>query len=540
MSARSRRGASAASSTSGVSSATSTAAAPAADGRGPRSETEELALRVEAVDRGMALAGGRVEPAVADAVRAAVDGVRARLALGVDHTVVALVGGTGSGKSSLFNAISGLEFADVGVRRPTTADVTACVWGASGALLDWLEVRDDRRIERESELDADSEAALRGLVLLDLPDHDSVEVGHRVVVDRLLPMVDLLVWVVDPQKYADDALHSGYLRQLAGHEDAMVVVLNQMDTVPVEVHAQLAADVARLLREDGLVGVRVALASARSGSGIASLRALLADVVARRSTAAVRAGAEIRDAALLLGGQVAAREPGRDALPIGSTVEALAQAAGLPAVADALEAVVRGGGSVVPAFGAVQTDTVDHARATWLAVAGSDLPEPWRRALADRIATTDVVRRTVNDGLAQIGVAARRSRGAAVASVACLIALVVALAAGAVVAVAGAGADSFDPWAVGGGAALRIAIGAVAVALICGPAALVIRRRDARRRAGVVRREGRAALDAIVEAQLVVPTLELLGEHREVRELAATAARREPPTATRAPSSSPG
>src|SRR5699024_5539370 len=49
-----------------------------------------------------------------------------RLDLGVDHTIVALAGGTGSGKSSTFNALSGLEFADVGVKRPTTARVNAC------------------------------------------------------------------------------------------------------------------------------------------------------------------------------------------------------------------------------------------------------------------------------------------------------------------------------------------------------------------------------------------------------------------------------
>ena len=45
----------------------------------------------------------------------------------------------------------------------------------------------------------------------------------------MVELVDLLVWVADPQKYADAALHDGYLRPLAGHGDAMVVVLNQAD-----------------------------------------------------------------------------------------------------------------------------------------------------------------------------------------------------------------------------------------------------------------------------------------------------------------------
>ena len=46
---------------------------------------------------------------------------------------------------------------------------------------------------------------LDGLVLLDLPDHDSTEVAHHLEVDRLVQLADLLVWVLDPQKYADAA-----------------------------------------------------------------------------------------------------------------------------------------------------------------------------------------------------------------------------------------------------------------------------------------------------------------------------------------------
>ena len=66
-------------------------------------------------------------------------------------------------------------------------------------------------------------------MLLDLPDHDSTELSHRLEVDRLVQLVDVLVWVVDPQKYADAALHDRYLKPLAGHADVMMVVLNQAD-----------------------------------------------------------------------------------------------------------------------------------------------------------------------------------------------------------------------------------------------------------------------------------------------------------------------
>ena len=107
------------------------------------------------------------------------------------------------------------------MRRPTTSAATAAVWGsAGGGLLDWLDV------PMRHSLDG---GGPDGLVLLDLPDFDSVETSHRLEVDRLVRLVDLLIWVVDPQKYADAALHDRYLRRLAGHAGAMLVVLNQAD-----------------------------------------------------------------------------------------------------------------------------------------------------------------------------------------------------------------------------------------------------------------------------------------------------------------------
>ena len=50
-----------------------------------------------------------------------------------------------------------------------------------------------------------------GLVLLDLPDFDSRRLEHRVEADRVLELVDVFVWVTDPQKYADARLHHDYL-----------------------------------------------------------------------------------------------------------------------------------------------------------------------------------------------------------------------------------------------------------------------------------------------------------------------------------------
>ena len=77
-----------------------------------------------------------------DRADAVVAKVAERTALVGGHTVVALAGATGSGKSSLFNALVGDAVAKVGVRRPTTSTPTAAIWGDEpvGDLLDWLGV----------------------------------------------------------------------------------------------------------------------------------------------------------------------------------------------------------------------------------------------------------------------------------------------------------------------------------------------------------------------------------------------------------------
>ena len=132
-----------------------------------------------------------------------------RRSLSADHTVVGFFGATGSGKSSLFNAVSGAEIATAAARRPTTAEPLAGVWGADGSepLLDWLEVRNRHHAAPVAGF-ADEGT---GLILLDLPDFDSTRAANREIVERMVGLVDVLVWVLDPQKYADAAVHNDFL-----------------------------------------------------------------------------------------------------------------------------------------------------------------------------------------------------------------------------------------------------------------------------------------------------------------------------------------
>ncbi len=242
--------------------------------------------RLVALDSIVELGRERLDPAEVDAARSVLDRASERMGLGAEFTVVALAGSTGSGKSSLFNALSGTDLSQVGVRRPTTATAHAAVWGngSSSRLLDWLGV--PRRHHQD-------DPELNGLVLLDLPDHDSTQVEHRLEVDRLAGLVDLFVWVVDPQKYADAALHDGYLRPLASHAAVTLIVLNQIDKLQEAERRRCAADMARLVRADGLRDVKVMTTSARTGEGIEGLRDAIVERVRQERAAVERLSADL-------------------------------------------------------------------------------------------------------------------------------------------------------------------------------------------------------------------------------------------------------
>ncbi|MFC8393431.1 GTPase [Streptomyces sp. NPDC057238] len=231
----------------------------------------------------------------------------ARRRLSGQHTVVAIAGATGSGKSQLFNALAGVPVSETGVRRPTTAAPIACSWSDGAAsLIERLGIPPRLR-RRPLQATADADERLRGLVLVDLPDHDSAAVQHREQVDRVLGLVDAVIWVVDPEKYADAMLHERYLRPMAAHAEVMFVVLNQTDRLPGEAAEQVLDDLRRLLDEDGIVlgeygepGTTVQALSALTGDGVGELRESLARFVAERGAPARRISADVDIAAARL------------------------------------------------------------------------------------------------------------------------------------------------------------------------------------------------------------------------------------------------
>lgn len=301
----------------------------------------DIGARVNGLEQAVQAARGRLDDALLDPAEEIVSHAAERLRLSANHTVVALGGATGSGKSSTFNALVGLDLASVSVRRPTTSWATACTWGVQGAgeLLDWLGIPPRHQVVRDSMLDTGREAKdLDGLVLLDMPDHDSTEVAHHLEVDRLVKLADLLVWVLDPQKYADAALHDRFLKPLAAHKNVMLVVLNHIDEVAPERRPGMMADLRRLLDEDGLEGITLLATSAREGIGIDELRSAITARVADKAATRHRISTNISEVAAAL--TAASGEAPPPAFSVRDHAElraAVADAAGIPVVVEAVE-----------------------------------------------------------------------------------------------------------------------------------------------------------------------------------------------------------
>ncbi len=353
---------------------------------------DQLRSRLLLLDEVLETGAGRFPTDVADRAEALSSNAAARLGHGTSFTVVALAGATGSGKSSMFNALAGADLAPSSAIRPTTSVARAAVFGEGGqSLLDWLAIGQRHRLgsgaatadgSRESASSDGSDgsggsggspdAALKankvvtetdktfnvsgnaagntyldtgeldGLILLDLPDHDSTASAHKREVERLVEVVDVFCWVVDPQKYADAALHEEYLQRFAGHGAVTLVALNQIDRLSAEERRLCIADLQKLLLDDGFVGVRVVPTSAKTGEGVNDLRRELSARVAERRAVVKRIDADVDWVASELFGATGDATPGQVAKGARSTmIDAAVDVSGIDAAADAVGAAYR-------------------------------------------------------------------------------------------------------------------------------------------------------------------------------------------------------
>jgi len=222
----------------------------------------------------------------------AASGVRetARIRLGFpsDAYVLALAGGTGVGKSTLLNAIAGQEVSSASARRPTTSEAVAWVPADRrrdlAGLLSWLGVTQVREHRAES---------LGELAVLDLPDFDSIAPQHRERVDALLPRVDAVAWVVDPEKYKDEIMHGGYLRTFAPRLRQQLVVLNRSDLLSAEDATRVSDDMRTQLQREGLDDIPIVITRAREGAtGVAEFRRWLDSGIEAKRVIASRVAAE--------------------------------------------------------------------------------------------------------------------------------------------------------------------------------------------------------------------------------------------------------
>jgi predicted GTPase len=123
--------------------------------------------------------------------------------------VAVLFGGTGTGKSTLLNALAGAALAETGERRPTTGEPTV-YHPARGALSD---LGPARYIASEH---------LDSLVLVDMPDTDSVRTEHAERVRQLLQQADVVLFCSTQQKYANEQ-SIALLRPLRGQRKIVCI-----------------------------------------------------------------------------------------------------------------------------------------------------------------------------------------------------------------------------------------------------------------------------------------------------------------------------
>jgi energy-coupling factor transporter ATP-binding protein EcfA2 len=172
--------------------------------------------------------------------------------------LVALVGSTGAGKSTLVNSIVGVQVSMTGIRRPTTnSPVLACHpddvdWFAENVFLPTVpRVRQEglARSGRDGLLVlAANQGMPKGVALLDTPDIDSVVAEHRDFAHQFLDASDLWLFMTSASRYADAAVWD-LLQHARDRGAALGIVLSRVNEASA---AELVDHFGAMLEANGL------------------------------------------------------------------------------------------------------------------------------------------------------------------------------------------------------------------------------------------------------------------------------------------------
>lgn len=152
---------------------------------------------------------------------------------------VVFLGGTGTGKSTLFNALCKMPISATGVERPKTAGPVACT--SRECLLEndfpFPQMAIRRIDPHQGVLPCKGETGtllvteatsnpFSKLVLVDTPDLDSIEEKNHLMATELYALSDAVVFVASQEKYADEVLND-FFKKVLKDEKPYFFILNK-------------------------------------------------------------------------------------------------------------------------------------------------------------------------------------------------------------------------------------------------------------------------------------------------------------------------
>jgi energy-coupling factor transporter ATP-binding protein EcfA2 len=151
--------------------------------------------------------------------------------------LVALVGSTGAGKSTLVNSVVGAHVSMTGIRRPTTnSPVLACHpddvgWFAENVFLPTVPRVRQEGLARSGKdgllVLAANKGMPKGVALLDTPDIDSVVEAHHDFAHQFLDASDLWLFMTTASRYADATVWE-LLQHARDRGAALAIVLSRV------------------------------------------------------------------------------------------------------------------------------------------------------------------------------------------------------------------------------------------------------------------------------------------------------------------------